>query len=239
MGLYRSDEIEQAYNLAVRRAKQRGPTGDFALQEAVGGAAFLNSMGYVVEGRPVPPKDPDAGFGNRLQDERQTVRRWAASAEGRQALAEEAEANRPRARLWQGKDRRWYFQTAAGETVSSADRRQLLESLVFGVRANTEITEEVKEFLDLNPDYPKDPFLYDQLLEALAMREEFLTSETLSRAWQELKPSISRRSREIAGSVIREIEAAGERQKYFDGLSYEEAEKAIHSVARARKNNLI
>lgn len=222
-----------------RRSTAAGPTGDRALREAVGGDAYIDGLGNVIEGSRPAPKDPDAAFGNRLQSEHQVVRDWVKTDEGRQTLAEEAERRKPKARLWQGAGGKWHFRTRAGDVISYADKQALVEALIFNGRSDEEIKAEMSKFLADHPDYVADPFVWSLISERLAMEEKYLTAESLEWVWKTIKPQIDAKALRVASDVVAEIESAGERQAYFDKLTYEQAESAIHSVAKARREGLI
>lgn len=236
---------KKAYDEIAERQRQRTAqvASDHSLRAWLSDAngnleTSIDASGNLRHGAAQPQAQPDP-FGQRLQDEKQDLRQWSQSEEGQQALADEAEAQKPKPQLWESSDGMWHFKTSTGTVYTDSDKTKLIELLIFGDRTAEEIKAEMSEFLAKTPDYVRDPLVWSLLAETLLRAERPLTAENLALAWQTIKPAMQRKGTEVALRTIQEIEEAAERRAYFDRLSTAEVDEAMFSIAAARKSGLI
>lgn len=209
---------------------------DGILSDWMGQGVYDPGSGSILPCKPVQKADP---FERPLQAPRQTIKQWAKSKEGRQAIAQEKELARPKARLWRAESGKWWFRASSGEYLYDGNRQKLIETLIFTGRSDEAIAREMKKFLAANQDYTPDPDLWLRLSETLCMAEKPLNAQNLAWAWKKIKPGVEARSLQIARDGISEIQKLAADREYLDSLTDEEINQARQAVQRARAAGLI
>lgn len=201
----------------------------------------MDWTGMVRPGAPVPSKPVswDDMSAAPLQGDKRDLRAWAKTAEGKQAIAEYKDLNRPRPRIYEVRPGYWRYVSTRGEVWNGTDRLELLQKVVFGNQTEEQLHAQLERFFRENPDCERhqSALLYAELVQWLAENEYFFTAEALTEAWKNLKHTVDNPVHRAAAKGYDEYQLVTSKPQvddYTAELTADETNEAFRIVHRVR-----